>query len=711
MKGAFLMKYSMFLYLVLIHLVQSCVHEPKSSRHLAGAVFESTPIIPRDTLYGPGQFMRVRMSPDGQYLASIRPVELDGKILYNIFIAPLDKSMELSNSVLPKPVERMPIYSWTLNPGYMVYTRDLNGNENDQLFLVNLKDKTEQNLTQDLNVKVRGVRFNRSKPNLIYFSSNARDSKYFDYYVLDVTEKEPRLLFENKEAFLFVLFNDKDQPRFAYKYNEQGGMDTFIYSEKLSKWDLFKSIAFDYVPGFAVVSYDNAVDTLYYLDGESSDTGSLHSLNLSSRTQKTIVKSPKTQIGGVITSFDGTGGPLAYEVEFEKSEYVALNSKFKSELKSLYSQLPKGTEFSIVSQTPKDDKWLLAINSDRSSIHYYSWDRLQLEANFLFSMKPDLDKQPLVPMNPLVIKSRDGLNLVSYLTLPPGYEWDPKNKSIKGNPNPLPIILDVHGGPWARDSWGMSPTHQLYANRGYAVLSVNFRGSTGFGQAFERAGFGEWGAKMHDDLIDSVNWAIAQGIADEYKVVISGGSYGGYATLVGLTFTPDVFAAGINTVGVANLVTMQQSIPSYWKPFRANSIRRMGADVETEEGRAFLWSRSPLSKVHKIKRPLLIGHGDNDQRVRLEEATQITEAMIKLKLPVTLVRFSDEGHGFARPENSATFTGIEENFLVPILGGRSEPIKVHPKSTINVTEGANLIPGLCEALIATNKKGKGCQKK
>lgn len=681
------------------------LHESKT-RDLAQQSQHVTPLIPRSILYSPGEIMRVRMSPDGKWLASVRPLVVQGKNKYNIFITPMEKPHEVGQAVLPEPVERMPMYQWSMLPGFMTYTRDVGGNENDQLFLIDINLKKEINLTNNTEVKVRGVHFNQSKPNLIYFSSNARDAKYFDQYVLNLTDNKVQMLYQNSESFLSILFNEDDQPRFAYKYNEQGGMDTFVYNKGSKSWTIYKTVPFEFVPGFSLVAFDQKRDQLYYLDGQGSDTGDLVMVNLSNQKTKIVVKKPKAQISGGISPFDEVGGPLAYIMEYEKPEVVALNKKFAQELKLLEQQLPQGSHFSIVSQTQKDDQWLLALNLDRASIHYYLWNRMDKKAQFLFAMKPELDKQPLVAMHPVTIKSRDGLKLVSYLSLPLGHEWDAKNKKIKGAP--LPMILDVHGGPWARDSWGFSPTHQLYANRGYAVLSVNFRGSTGFGQAFERASFGQWGAKMHDDLIDATQWAIENKIALADKVVISGGSYGGYATLVGLTFTPDVFAAGVNTVGVANLVTMQQSIPSYWKPFRANSIRRMGADVETPEGQAFLWSRSPLSRVDQIKKPLLIGHGDNDPRVKLAEAQQITDAMVQHKLPVTLVRFPDEGHGFARPENSATFIAIEENFLATILGGRAEAIEIDPQSSINVSQGANLIAGLCEALKKVKKSGQGC---
>ncbi len=706
-------KQSLALFLVFFSF--SCSHHKEVLKHSeSGAVDRGVAneleakLIPRDVLYSPGNIMRVRMSPDGKYLASIRPIQHQNKNKYNIYVTSIDTPNEKGEAVLPEPVERFPMYQWSLRPGFLTYTRDIGGNENDQLFLVDISKKSETNLTNNKDVKVRGVYFNPSKPDFVYFSSNARDPKYFDNYVLDLNNGKAKMLYENKDSFLAILFNDQEQPRFAYKYNEDGGMDCFIYGINSKNWDLFKTIPFEFVPGFDVISFDQEQDILYYLDGQKSDTGSLISVNLSTKKEKVIVKQPKAQISGSITPFDQVGGPLAYITEYEKPEVIGLNLWFKWELMSLRSQLPKGSTFSIVSQTQKDDLWLLAVESDQASIHYHLWNRTSKKAQFLFAMKPDLDQQPLVPMHPVIIPSRDGLKLVSYLSLPKGYEWDEKKKVIQGNQGPLPMVLEVHGGPWARDSWGMNPTHQLYANRGYAVLSVNFRGSTGFGQAFERASYGQWGAKMHDDLIDATNWAIEQKIAQKDKVAINGASYGGYATLIGLTFTPEVFAAGVNTVGVANLVTMQQSIPDYWKPFRTNSNRRMGADVETEEGKKFLWERSPLSKVSEIRRPLLIGHGDNDPRVKLAEAQQITDAMVEHVLPVTLVRFPDEGHGFARPENNITFVAIEENFLAKILGGRSEPIAIHPQSSINVSQGAKEIEGLCEALKKQKKKGHGC---
>ncbi|MBU2032724.1 MAG: alpha/beta fold hydrolase, partial [Alphaproteobacteria bacterium] len=281
-----------------------------------------------------------------------------------------------------------------------------------------------------------------------------------------------------------------------------------------------------------------------------------------------------------------------------------------------------------------------------------------------------------------------------YLTLPPGSDADGD-----GTPEAaVPLVLMVHGGPWARDGYGYNSYHQWLANRGYAVLSVNFRGSTGFGKEFISAGDLEWGRKMHDDLIDAVDWAVAEGITDADKVAIMGGSYGGYATLAGLTFTPETFACGIDIVGPSNLETLLETIPPYWEPLIAQFHERMG-NPNTPEGLAMLKERSPLHSADRIVKPLLIGQGANDPRVKQAESDQIVAAMQEKNIPVTYVLFPDEGHGFAKPNNNIAFNAVAENFLATCLGGRAEPIGDTVKgSTAQIVEGEEYVQGLAEAL-------------
>jgi dipeptidyl aminopeptidase/acylaminoacyl peptidase len=289
-------------------------------------------------------------------------------------------------------------------------------------------------------------------------------------------------------------------------------------------------------------------------------------------------------------------------------------------------------------------------------------------------------------MSPVEIRARDGLTLVGYLSRP------------RGVTGPAPLVLNVHGGPWARDSFGFDPEHQWLANRGYAVLSVNYRGSTGFGKQFLNAGDRECAAKMHDDLVDAVEWAVREGVTTADRIAIYGGSYGGYATLVGLAFTPDRFACGVDIVGPSNLRTLLDSIPPYWKSFFEEFARRIG-DPRTEEGRKLLAERSPLSRVDAIKRPLLIAQGANDPRVKQAESDQIVSAMKSKGIPVTYVLYPDEGHGFARPQNRNSFYAISEGFLAQCLGGRYEPVgDDFEGSSLEVREGAGHVAGLDAAL-------------
>jgi dipeptidyl aminopeptidase/acylaminoacyl peptidase len=331
---------------------------------------------------------------------------------------------------------------------------------------------------------------------------------------------------------------------------------------------------------------------------------------------------------------------------------------------------------------------------DDGPVRYYLFDRTAGKEKFLFTNRKALEKQPLQKMHPIVIKARDGMNLVSYLTLPPHADSPGRRRPGK----PVPMVLLVHGGPWDRDEWRYNPVHQLLANRGYAVLSVNFRGSTGFGKHFVNAANKEWAAKMQDDLLDAVDWAIREKIADPNHVAIMGGSYGGYATLVGMTFTPDRFACGVDIVGPSNLATLLKASPAYWAPMVQMLKDRVG-DWTTEEGTRLLAERSPLRHVQAIKRPLLIGQGAHDPRVKQAESDQIVQAMQRHTIPVTYVLFQDEGHGFARPPNDLAFYAITEAFLARFLGGRYEAIgDAFTDSSVTVPVEAADVPGLAGKL-------------
>jgi dipeptidyl aminopeptidase/acylaminoacyl peptidase len=355
--------------------------------------------------------------------------------------------------------------------------------------------------------------------------------------------------------------------------------------------------------------------------------------------------------------------PVTYEVEAvafnrEKVKWQALSDEIAADLKAL--EAGAEGEPSLAGSDRERKTWVVAYSADVTPVTYYLYDRPSKKLTKLFSANPELAKYKLAEMKPVIIPARDGLELVSYLTLPPGVE-----------PKKLPLVLMVHGGPWARDSWGYNSQAQWLANRGYAVLQVNFRGSTGFGKKFLHAGDREWAGKMHDDLLDAVAWAVKEGYADEKKVAIYGGSYGGYAALVGATFTPDTFACAISVVGPSNLVTLLKSIPPYWEPLKKMFTVRVG-DLEDPK---FLEARSPLFKADRIKIPMLIAQGANDPRVKQAESEQIVEAIKKAGKDVKYLLFEDEGHGFVRPQNRLRFMAEAEAFLAKHLGGRAEPME------------------------------------
>jgi dipeptidyl aminopeptidase/acylaminoacyl peptidase len=321
-----------------------------------------------------------------------------------------------------------------------------------------------------------------------------------------------------------------------------------------------------------------------------------------------------------------------------------------------------GGDFQVTSRDRADATWLVAFTEDRGPTRWYTWDRVARKGTFLFTARPKLEGLALAEMKPVTIKARDGLELPGYLTLPPG---------VPGKS--LPLVLNPHGGPWWRDRWGFNGWVQWLANRGYAVLQVNFRGSTGYGKRFLNAGNREWGKKMQDDLTDAVRWAVKQGIADPKRLGIMGGSYGGYATLAAATFTPDLFRCGVDIVGPSSLFTLIRTFPPYWKPLRGMFDQRVG-NVDDPKDEALLRAASPLFHADRIKMPLMIQQGANDPRVKQAESEQIVAAIEKAGGRATYVVYTDEGHGFARPENRIDSFARAEAFLAEHLGGRAEPL-------------------------------------
>ncbi|HVS39567.1 MAG TPA: S9 family peptidase, partial [Gemmataceae bacterium] len=467
-------------------------------------------------------------------------------------------------------------------------------------------------------------------------------------------------------------------------------------------WAEFIKIPFEDSTTTNILGFSKAGDAVYMLDSRGRDTGALTALDLKTGKETVLAEDPKADAGGVLMH------PTEHTMQAVSFTYDRTRWDFKDPAVAAdFEELKKLTkdadaDLAVVGRTLDDKTWVVAAVHDDGPVRFYLYDRGAKKARFLFTDRKALEGLALRKMTPHVIKSRDGFDLVSYLTLPAASEPDSTGKPTR----PAPMVLLVHGGPWGRDGWGLNPYHQWLANRGYAVLSVNFRGSTGFGKKFVNAGDKEWAGKMHDDLIDAVAWAVKEGIADKDKVAIMGGSYGGYATLVGLTYTPDEFACGVDICGPSNLVTLLNTIPPYWAPGVQMFKDRVG-DYTTEDGKKDLLAKSPLTRVDRIKRPLLVGQGANDPRVKQAEADQIIKAMQEKKLPATYVLFSDEGHGFHRPENNLAFNAVAEAFLAQYLGGRFEAIgDDFAGSTITAPAGAETVPGLTAKLAAKEKQGK-----
>jgi dipeptidyl aminopeptidase/acylaminoacyl peptidase len=644
-----------------------------------GGKVSKTEFIPRKVLFGNPDKIMVRLSPDGKYMAHLAP--LDG--VMNIFVADA-KDPSSAKPITFDKGRGIQGYSWTYRGDELIYSQDTDGDENSILYLVNLKDKESKAITsKGTKSYITGI--SESKPDEILISSNERDPHYFDIYKYNLKTGAKEMVYKNQAGYIGFITDENLNLRFSTKTLPNGDqqIDQFIDG----KPQLFKLIKFDDTSTSGAIGINKLGTKLYMEDSEGRDKAALYEIDLKAGTRKIIAESDVADISDVDID-PKTHEIQAYTYNYDRPVTVIIDPAIKEDFEYL-GKVEHG-EMDVVSRTLKDDLWIVAYKKDNAPISYYIYDRAKKKADFLFVHNSKLAGYKLNEMIPVVIKSKDGLDLVSYLSVPQEYKAD-ANDPVKLS-QPLPLILDVHGGPQARDAWGYDPFHQWLTNRGYAVLSVNYRGSSGFGKGFIRAGDGEWAAKMHDDLIDAVNWAISKGITTKDKVAISGGSYGGYATLVGLTMTPDVFACGIDLVGPSNLTTLYNSIPPYWEPFRANLRRMLGGNPETKEGKEILAKKSPLTYYDKITKPLLIAQGANDPRVKQAESDQIVNKMVENSIPVTYLLYPNEGHGFARPENRASFYAVAEQFLGKCFNKPTEPIGTDLKdSSMQVLHGSEIV--------------------
>jgi dienelactone hydrolase len=613
------------------------------------------PLIPRKTFFENANALNPRLSPDGRWLAWIAP--FDG--VMNVWVAPPD---DLTNArPLTRQTERPIFAQWFARTNaHVLFLKDKDGDENFNLWCVGIDRSPARNLTPYRDVLAMVLGMHHEDPHLVAVGMNDRDARWHDIYIVDIRTGERRLVYENTDEIASFVLDSRLQPRLATTTRNRG-LGSAILKWTGATFEEIMSIEADDVLNTNPLHINREGDAWFLLSTIGCDKAVMLRVDWNTGVQTLVASHEKVDIAGLLTD-PRTDEVTAVSAEYIRSEWIPIDSAVGRELARLEHKLD--ADIRVDSQSDDDTLWIVgAARPDRPSA-WHLLDRRTGKITYLFSARPKLDQVRLAPMHGVVIPARDGFDLVSYLTLPAG-------ETGTRPAHPLSMVLEVHGGPWSRDGWGYDRNVQWLANRNYAVLQVNYRGSTGFGKAFANAGDQEWGGKMHDDLIDAVNWSIAEGIADPKRIAIYGASYGGYAAFVGATFTPEVFCCSVPVVGVSNLETMLANPPPYWASFYEQECHRVG-DPRTPEGLALLKARSPLHRAGDITKPMLIGHGANDVRCKVAESDQIVAAMKQRNIPVIYVVFPDEGHGFARPENDIAFKAIMEAFLARHLGGRAE---------------------------------------
>lgn len=655
---------------------------------IAAPAFADTPPVPlieRTRLFGNPSKLAGRISPDGAWLSWIAP--RDGVL--NVWVAPVAHPAKARPLTAEKtrPIRE---YHWSPDSRTILFVNDHGGDENFLLYSVDVATAAQRSLTPFDKTRVEIVGISRTIKDRILIGLNNRDPRWHDLYSLDLATGKLTLVLQNDGGYAGYTADEQLLPRIAQKETPDGGAQFFRIAGGKVEAAPFATIGLEDSLTTAPAGFTTDGKTLYWIDSRGRDTAAVIAQDVASGRQTVIAEDRRADIDDVMAD-PKTGVIQAWAANYLRADWKASDPAIGRDLAFLKEQL-KG-DINVTSRTDADDKWTVAVDPVVRPPSTWLYDRNAHTLTQLFVSRPELIGAPLVAMHPQEIPARDGMTLVSYLTLPAGADADGDGKPD----HPVPMVLYVHGGPWARDDYGYNSWHQWLANRGYAVLSVNYRGSTGLGKTFTTAGNLQWGRKMHDDLLDAVAWAVKQGVTTKDKVAIAGGSYGGYATLAGVTFTPDAFRCGVDIVGPSNLFTLLQTIPPYWEAGKQQFYQRMG-NPTTEQGRALLHERSPLFMADRIKVPLLIGQGQNDPRVNVRESQQIVDAMKAKHIPVTYVVFPDEGHGFARPVNNVAFNAITENFLSQCLGGRAEPIGDALKpSSAQVQEGAAGVPGLAQA--------------
>ena len=609
------------------------------------------PLIPLRHLFDNPERALTRLSPDGTRISWLAP--RDGVL--NVWVRDV-----AGGEAVPVTDDRdrgVRSYLWSRDSTRILYLQDTGGDENHHLLVIDASGRGRaRDLTPFPGVRAGLIATPRATPRHVLVSMNLRDRSLFDAHRLTLASGRLELIGRNPGNVLGWLADRDGRLRAAYAQTPAGDYELLVRDGEDD--DLRVVAEFANEDGGQPYSFTPDGTGLWVGSARGSDLVRLVELDPADGSEREIDRDEEVDLGGPVVS-DLTGELLGAVYLRDRVVMHAFDERLARDweaVRALHHGDPR-----ITGQDAAETKWIVAFDDDRDPGATFLYDRETGASDFLHRSRPWLDPATLAPMTPVEITSRDGLALHCYLTLP-----------LDAEPRALPAVLVVHGGPWARDAWGYDPQAQMLANRGYAVLQVNYRGSTGFGKAFTHAAEHEFAGKMHDDLIDGVEWLVGQGIADRARIGIYGGSYGGYAALVGASFTPGVFAAAVSMVGPSSLVTLVRSFPPYWRPLLASTWFRYVGDPEDPEQLADLEARSPLNRVNDIAAPLLVIQGANDPRVTKAESDQIVEALRARGVAVEYLVKDDEGHGFVKPENRLEAYGAIERFFARHLGGRTE---------------------------------------
>jgi dipeptidyl aminopeptidase/acylaminoacyl peptidase len=620
---------------------------------------QQPPLIDRQLFFGEVQIAGAQISPDGQYLSFLKPY----KGTRNIWVKKASEPFSAARPVSAEPSRPIRDYLWSRNSKYLLYTQDAGGDENFNVYAIDPSQpadpKTGVPPTRAL-TNLKGVRTElfaapKAKPDILYIGLNDRDPQYHDLYQLHISTGEKTLVRKNTDQIAGWDFDHDGNLRLAERTNKAG--DTEIL--RVDPDGLKQVYSCTVLEDCGVVGFDQPGKNVYLVTNKGSlDLAELETMNPATGEITKVESDPEKRVdieGLEMSQVDYH--PLFTEYVDDTRRLYFKDKAFEKEYQWLQSKLP-GKEIAFGTRSADENIWIVSAHSDTEPGETYLWNRKQKTLDLQYKIREELPRASLSPRKPFHYKSSDGLDIPAYLTLPKGLPT--KN---------LPLVVLPHGGPWARDVAGYDTFAQFFANRGYAVLQPNFRASTGYGKKFLNAGNGEWGRKMQDDLTWGVKALVADGTVDKKRVGIFGGSYGGYATLAGVAFTPDVYAAAVAYVAPSNLITLLDAIPPYWEAGRKQMYTRM-ADPTTSEGKALLVAESPLTQAKAIVTPLLVVQGKNDPRVNVRESSQIVAAVRDNGKPVEYIVAPDEGHGFARPINNLALVTAMEEFFAKYLGGR-----------------------------------------